>query len=296
VVGFKPTYGSVSRYGLISYSNSLEQIGPIARTVSDIVMMMNAISGHDENDNTTHFQKMYEFSDASDLKKPVRFGLVKELIEGSDPVISRLVYSSMDLLSSAGFKWEEISLNSIDYSLASYYTIAMAEASSNLARYDNLRYGFDCQPEGYEWNSYFSTIRNNFGDEVKKRIMIGSHVLLSGYYSKYYLKAQKIRSILRQEVKKLFKYIDILISPTMPVLPFRLGEGIDNPMKRYLIDANTVIANLIGIPAISIPTGFNDKLPIGVQLMADEMQDQLLLSVSKIYERIAGVRRKPDFI
>lgn len=296
VVGFKPTYGSVSRFGLISYSNSLEQIGPIARTVSDIVMMMNAISGHDENDNTTRFQKKYEFSYASDFENPVRFGLVKELIEGSDPVISRRVYSSMDLLSSIGFKWEEISLKSIDYSLASYYTIAMAEASSNLARYDNLRYGFDCQPEGYEWNSYFSKIRNNFGDEVKKRIMVGSHVLLSGYYSKYYLKAQKIRSILRQEVKRLFKYVDVLISPTMPVLPFKVGEGIDDPMKRYLIDANTVIANLVGTPAISIPAGFSDKLPIGIQLMADEMQDQLLLGVSKAYEKLAGIDRRPDFI
>ena len=296
VVGFKPTYGSVSRFGLISYSNSLEQIGPLARTVSDIVMMMNAISGYDENDNTTRFEKKYEFSDASDLKRPVRLGLVKELIEGSDPAISGLVYSAMDLLSSIGFKWEEVSLKSIDYSLASYYTIAMAEASSNLARYDNLRYGFDCQPEGYEWNSYFSKIRNNFGEEVKRRIMIGSHVLLSGYYSKYYLKAQKIRSILRREVKKIFKYIDVMISPTMPVLPFKLGEGVDDPLKRYLIDANTVIANLVGAPAISIPAGFSGKLPIGLQLMTDEMQDQLLLSVSKTYEKLAGIKRKPDLV
>jgi aspartyl-tRNA(Asn)/glutamyl-tRNA(Gln) amidotransferase subunit A len=259
-------------------------------------MIMNSISGYDENDNTTRFQKKYEFSYASDFENPIRFGLVKELIEGSDPIISRLVYSSMDRLSSIGFKWEEVSLKSIDYSLASYYTIAMAEASSNLARYDNLRYGFDCQPEGYEWNSYFSKIRNNFGDEVKKRIMIGSHVLLSGYYSKYYLKAQKIRSLLGQEVKRLFKYIDVLISPTMPVLPFKVGEGIDDPMKRYLIDANTVIANLVGTPAISIPAGFSEKLPIGIQLMADEMQDQLLLGVSKAYEKLAGIDRRPDFI
>jgi aspartyl-tRNA(Asn)/glutamyl-tRNA(Gln) amidotransferase subunit A len=296
VVGFKPTYGSVSRFGLISYSNSLEQIGPLARTVSDIVMMMNAISGYDENDNTTRFEKKYEFSDVSDLKRPVRLGLVKELIEGSDPAVSGLVYSAMDLLTSIGFKWEEVSLKSIDHSLASYYTIAMAEASSNLARYDNLRYGFDCQPEGYEWNSYFSKIRNNFGEEVKKRIMIGSHVLLSGYYSKYYLKAQKIRSILRQEVKKIFKYIDVMISPTMPVLPFKLGEGVDDPLKRYLIDTNTVIANLVGAPAISIPAGFSGNLPIGLQLMTDEMQDQLLLGVSKTYETLAGIKRKPDLV
>ncbi len=165
---------------------------------------------------------------------------------------------------------------------------------SNLARYDNLRYGFDSNPEGYEWNSYFSKIRNNFGEEVKRRIMIGSHVLLSGYYAKYYLKAQKVRSILRQEVKKLFKQVDVLISPTMPVLPFKLGEDIDDPMKRYLIDTNTVIANLVGTPAISLPAGFSDNLPIGLQLMTDEMQEQLLFDVSKMYESAASVNRKPD--
>ena len=294
VVGLKPTYGLVSRFGLISYSNSLEQIGPLGRTVSDIVMMMNAISGYDENDNTTGPEKAHSFCVGSDVKKPMRIGLIKELVEGSDPAISRIVYSSLDLFSSIGCEWEEVSLSSIDYSLASYYTIAMAEASSNLARYDNLRYGFECDPEGYEWNSYFSKIRNKFGEEVKKRIMIGSHVLLSGYYSKYYLKAQKVRSILRQEVKRLFKRFDVMVSPTMPVLPFKLGEGVEDPMKRYLIDTNTVIANLVGIPAISVPAGFSNKLPIGLQMMTDEMQDQLVLEVSKIYEGVSGINRRPD--
>lgn len=293
VVGLKPTYGLVSRFGLVSYSNSLEQIGPLGRTVSDIVMIMNVIAGFDENDNTTDNEIKTPRFVASDVKRPVRYGLIKELVEGSDPAISKLVYSSLDLLSSNDCKWEEVSLNS-DYALASYYTIAMAEASSNLARYDNLRYGFDSNPEGYEWNSYFSKIRNNFGEEVKRRIMIGSHVLLSGYYAKYYLKAQKVRSILRQEVKKLFKQVDVLISPTMPVLPFKLGEDIDDPMKRYLIDTNTVIANLVGTPAISLPAGFSDNLPIGLQLMTDEMQEQLLFDVSKMYESAASVNRKPD--
>jgi len=293
VVGLKPTYGLVSRFGLVSYSNSLEQIGPLGRTVSDIVMIMNVIAGFDENDNTTRNEiKTPEFV-ASDVKRPVRYGLIKELVEASDPAISKLVYSSLDLLSSNDCKWEEVSLNS-DYALASYYTIAMAEASSNLARYDNLRYGFDFDPEGYEWNSYFSKIRNNFGDEVKRRIMIGSHVLLSGYYAKYYLKAQKVRSILRHEVKKLFKQVDVLISPTMPVLPFKIGENIDDPVKRYLIDTNTVVANLVGTPAISLPAGFSDNLPIGLQLMTDEMQEQLLFDVSKMYESVASIKRRPD--
>jgi aspartyl-tRNA(Asn)/glutamyl-tRNA(Gln) amidotransferase subunit A len=293
VVGLKPTYGLVSRFGLVSYSNSLEQIGPLGRTVSDIVMIMNVIAGFDENDNTTSNEIKTPGFVASDVKRPVRYGLIKELVEASDPAISKLVYSSLDLLSSNDCKWEEVSLNS-DYALASYYTIAMAEASSNLARYDNLRYGFDFDPEGYEWNSYFSKIRNNFGDEVKRRIMIGSHVLLSGYYAKYYLKAQKVRSILRHEVKKLFKQVDVLISPTMPVLPFKIGENIDDPMKRYLIDTNTVVANLVGTPAISLPAGFSDNLPIGLQLMTDEMQEQLLFDVSKMYESVASIKRRPN--
>jgi len=293
VVGLKPTYGLVSRFGLVSYSNSLEQIGPLGRTVSDIVMIMNVIAGFDENDNTTRNEIKTPGFVASDVKRPVRYGLIKELVEASDPAISKLVYSSLDLLSSNDCKWEEVSLNS-DYALASYYTIAMAEASSNLARYDNLRYGFDFDPEGYEWNSYFSKIRNNFGDEVKRRIMIGSHVLLSGYYAKYYLKAQKVRSILRHEVKKLFKQVDVLISPTMPVLPFKIGENIDDPVKRYLIDTNTVVANLVGTPAISLPAGFSNNLPIGLQLMTDEMQEQLLFDVSKMYESVASIKRRPD--
>ncbi|MFZ0327384.1 MAG: Asp-tRNA(Asn)/Glu-tRNA(Gln) amidotransferase subunit GatA [Nitrososphaeraceae archaeon] len=294
VVGFKPTYGLVSRFGLISYANSLEQIGPLGRTVSDVVMVMNAIAGFDENDNTTVSENRARFELASHVKRPVRIGLIKELVNGVDPAISKLVYSSMDQLSAADCICEEVSLKSVDYALASYYTIAMAEASSNLARYDNLRYGFDSNPEGYEWNSYFSKIRNNFGEEVKRRIMIGSHVLLSGYSARYYLKAQKVRSILRREIKELYKHVDVLISPTMPVLPFKIGETIDDPIKRYLMDVNTVIANLAGTPAISLPAGFSDGLPIGLQLMTDEMQEQLLFDVSKLYEGIAGISRRPD--
>ena len=294
VVGFKPTYGLVSRFGLISYSNSLEQIGPIGRTVSDVVMVMDAIAGFDENDNTTVSRNRTPFSLAANIKRPIRIGLIKELVEGADPAISKLVYSSMDLLSAADCKCEEVSMKSLQYALASYYTIAMAEASSNLARYDNLRYGFDSNPEGYEWNSYFCKIRSNFGEEVKKRIMIGSHVLLSGYYAKYYLKAQKVRSILSNEVKRLFKQVDVLISSTMPVLPFKIGESIDDPIKRYLMDTNTVIANLVGTPAISLPAGFTNNLPIGLQLMADEMQEQLLFDVSRMYESLASVGRRPN--
>jgi aspartyl-tRNA(Asn)/glutamyl-tRNA(Gln) amidotransferase subunit A len=291
VVGLKPTYGSVSRYGLISYANSLEQIGPIGKTVSDVVMVMNAIVGKDDKDYTS-LEWVPKYSLCS-TKKNIRVGLVKELVEGADPEISNCVYSAMDQFSRLDFKCEETSMNSIKYSLPSYYTIAMAEASSNLARYDNIRYGFDLNPDGYEWNMYFSKVRSNFGHEVKRRIIIGSYVLSAGYYGKYYLKAQKLRSLLKKELKLLFEKYDILIAPTMPVLPFKFGDKIDDPLKMYLIDIDTVIANLSGIPAISIPAGFNNDLPIGLQIMANELQEQTILDAALLFETATNIQRSP---
>jgi aspartyl-tRNA(Asn)/glutamyl-tRNA(Gln) amidotransferase subunit A len=292
VVGLKPTYGSVSRYGLISYANSLEQIGPIGKTVSDVVMVMNAIAGKDDKDDTT-LERVPKYT-LNPTKKNIRVGLVKELVEGADPAISKCIYYAMDMFSRLDFKCEETSMNSIRYSLPSYYTIAMAEASSNLARYDNLRYGFDLDPDGYEWNMYFSKVRSNFGQEVKRRIIIGSYVLSAGYYGKYYLKAQKLRSLLKQELKSLFKKYDILIAPTMPVLPFKIGDKIDDPLKMYLIDIDTVIANLSGIPAISIPAGFSNNLPIGLQIMANELQEQTILDAALLFERATNIQRSPE--
>jgi aspartyl-tRNA(Asn)/glutamyl-tRNA(Gln) amidotransferase subunit A len=292
VVGLKPTYGSVSRYGLISYANSLEQIGPIGKTVSDVVMVMNAIAGKDDKDDTT-LERVPKYT-LNPTKKNIRVGLVKELVEGADPAISKCIYYAMDMFSRLDFKCEETSMNSIRYSLPSYYTIAMAEASSNLARYDNLRYGFDLDPDGYEWNMYFSKVRSNFGQEAKRRIIIGSYVLSAGYYGKYYLKAQKLRSLLTQELKSLFKKYDILIAPTMPVLPFKIGDKIDDPLKMYLIDIDTVIANLSGIPAISIPAGFSNNLPIGLQIMANELQEQTILDAALLFERATNIQRSPE--
>jgi aspartyl-tRNA(Asn)/glutamyl-tRNA(Gln) amidotransferase subunit A len=186
-------------------------------------------------------------------------------------------------------------MKSIELSLPSYYTIATAEASSNLARYDNIRYGFNLSPEGYEWNTYFSKVRSNFGPEVKRRIIIGSYVLSEGYYGKYYLKAQKVRSLLKQELKSLFERYDILISPTMPVLPFKFGDKIDDPLKMYLIDIDTVIANLVGIPALSIPAGFSNDLPIGLQIMANELQEQTILDAALLFEGATNnIQRTPD--
>jgi aspartyl-tRNA(Asn)/glutamyl-tRNA(Gln) amidotransferase subunit A len=292
VVGMKPTYGRVSRFGLISYANSLEQIGPIGKTVSDTIMVMNSIAGMDDNDQTTLNNEAQKYTSQS--KRNIRVGLVKELVEGTEPEISRCIYSAMDLFSRSDCKCEETSMKSIEFALASYYTIAMAEASSNLARYDNIRYGFDSSPDSYEWNTYFAKVRSKFGEEVKRRIIIGTYVLSSGYYGKYYLKAQQVRTKLKEELSSLYKKYDVLIAPTMPVLPFKFGEKIDDPLKMYMIDIDTVIANLTGIPAISVPAGFSKDLPIGLQIMADELQEQTLFEVASLFESTAGVQRSPE--
>jgi aspartyl-tRNA(Asn)/glutamyl-tRNA(Gln) amidotransferase subunit A len=290
VVGLKPTYGLVSRFGLVSYANSLEQIGPICRTVSDLVPILNMIAGYDENDNTTTNNKpTYSLRE----RKGLRVGLVKEFMEGADPAVLKIIYNAIYTLEEMGCKHEEVLLPSVQYALPSYYTIATAEASSNLARYDNTRYGFDMNPEGYEWNSYFASARSNFGDEVKRRIIVGSYILSSGYYGKYYKKAHQVRSILKHEVETLFKEYDILIGPTMPMLPFKIDEKINDPLKMYLSDIDTVIANLTGMPAISIPAGFVDGLPVGLQIMAEEFAEQKMLDAAYLFEIGAKVQRSP---
>lgn len=291
VVGMKPTYGLISRYGLVSYANSLEQVGPVGRTVSDVVSVLNSIAGADENDHTTASGRpAYSLQE----RKGLRVGVVREFIEGADPAIATVIRRAVDTLSAQECRCEETSLESVQYALASYYTIATAETSSNLARYDNVRYGFDMSPEGYEWNSYFAKARSNFGEEAKRRIIVGSYVLSSGYYGKYYLKAQQARSLLKRELKTLFKKYDVLVGPTMPILPFRIGEKVDDPLKMYLVDIDTVVANLAGIPAISVPAGFADGLPVGLQLMADEFQEQAMLDTAYLFEQAAKVQRSPE--
>jgi aspartyl-tRNA(Asn)/glutamyl-tRNA(Gln) amidotransferase subunit A len=291
IVGLKPTYGCVSRFGLISYANSLEQIGPMGKTVYDVMMVMNSIAGMDDNDQTTLVGvPKYTIQP----KKNIRVGLVKELVEGAVDEVSKCIYYAMDLFAKSDCKCEETSMKSIEYALASYYTIATAEASSNLARYDNIRYGFDSSPDTYEMNTYFAKVRSNFGEEVKRRIIIGSYVLSSGYYGKYYMKAQKIRSLLKQEIASLYKKYDVLIAPTMPILPFKFGERIDDPLKMYSIDVDTVLANLTGIPAISVPAGFSKGLPIGLQIMAKESQEQTLFDAASLFESTANVQRSPE--
>jgi len=279
VVGYKPTYGLISRYGLISYSNSIEQIGPITKTVEDTAFLLNMIAGKDSQDNTTIDNQNEDYlQDIDTGVKGKKIGIIKEMTqEGVDTQVSSALKKAISNLESLGATFEEISLDMVEYSVAAYYTITATEAGSNLARYDNLRYGYDFDLEGYEFNSYISKARKNFGPEVTRRMILGGFVPSAGHAGKYFLKAMKVKSKLTAEVNEALKKVDILISPTVPVLPFKFGEKIDDPVALFLVDSNTVTANLTEKPAISVPFEVSNGLPIGIQLMANSMQDKMLL-------------------
>lgn len=295
VVGYKPTYGLISRYGLISYANSIEQIGPLTRTVKDTAFMLNIISGLDSNDNTTIDNKNEDYLSGIDSGiEGKKIGIIKEMIgEGIDPAVLSATNDAVSKLESLGAICEEVSLDMVKYSVAAYYTITATEAGSNLARYDNLRYGYDFPLEGYEFNSYISKARRNFGPEVTRRMIIGGFVPSAGHAGKYFLKALKVKSKLTKEVNEAFKKFDLLIAPTVPILPFKLGEKIDDPVSLFLVDINTVTANLTGKPAISIPYSNSNGLPIGIQLMADSLQDKLLLQAAHALEQTVTLPEVP---
>ena len=294
-VGFKPTYGLISRFGLISYANSIEQIGPLTRTVKDAAFMTNIISGIDANDNTTidnHDEDYISGIDSGIEGK--RIGVIKEMIgEGIDQDVLKATKEAISKLESLGAICEEVSLDMVKYSVAAYYTITATEAGSNLARYDNLRYGYDFPVEGYEFNSYITKARHNFGPEVTRRIILGGFVPSAGHAGKYFLKALKVKSKLTKEINNAFKKFDILIAPTVPVLPFKIGEKIDDPVSLFLVDINTVTANLTGKPAISIPFSIKHGLPIGIQLFADSNQDKLLLQTAYALEQTVSLPEVP---
>ncbi|MCH6586652.1 MAG: Asp-tRNA(Asn)/Glu-tRNA(Gln) amidotransferase subunit GatA [Thaumarchaeota archaeon] len=294
-VGYKPTYGLISRYGLISYSNSIEQIGPLTRTVKDTAFMLNIVSGLDINDNTTLDNKNEDYlSEIDSGIEGKKIGIIKEMIgEGIDPAVLSATKDAIAKLESLGAICEEVSLDMVKYSVAAYYTITATEAGSNLARYDNLRYGYDFSVEGYEFNSYISKARKNFGPEVIRRMIIGGFVPSAGQAGKYFLKAMKVKSKLTKEVDEAFKKYDLLIAPTVPILPFKIGEKIDDPVSLFLIDINTVTANLTGKPAISIPFAISNGLPIGIQLLADSMNDKLLLQAAHALEKTVKLPEVP---
>ena len=295
VVGYKPTYGLISRYGLISYSNSIEQIGPLTRTVKDTAFMLNIISGLDPNDNTTIDNKNEDYLSGIDSGiEGKKIGIIKEMIgDGTDPAVLSATKNAISKLENLGATCEEVSLDMVKYSVAAYYTITATEAGSNLARYDNLRYGYDFSVEGYEFNSYIAKARRNFGPEVIRRMIIGGFVPSAGHAGKYFLKALKVKSKLTREINEAFKKFDLLISPTVPILPFKIGEKIDDPVSLFLIDINTVTANLTGKPSISVPFTISNGLPIGIQLLADSMNDKLLLQAAYALEQTTTLQEVP---
>ena len=287
VVGYKPTYGLISRYGLISYANSIEQIGPLTRTIKDTAFMLNLISGLDPNDNTTINNQDQDYLSGIDSGiQGKKIGIIKEMLgEGTSPEVFSATKDAISKLESLGATCEEVSLDMVKYSVAAYYTITATEAGSNLARYDNLRYGYDFSVEGYEFNSYITKARQKFGPEVLRRMIIGGFVPSAGQAGKYFLKALKVKSKLTREVGEIFKKFDLLIAPTVPVLPFKKGEKIDDPVALFQVDINTVTANLTGRPAVSVPFTISNGLPIGIQLIADSNQDKLLLQAAYALEQ-----------
>jgi len=301
IVGLKPTYGSVSRYGLIAYANSLEQIGPMARDVYDCALLFSVIAGHDPRDSTSINRGLKDYT--SFLKedvKGIKIGVPKEFFgEGTQKVVEKTVWEAVHRLGGLGAEYSVCSLSSLEYALAAYYIIAMSEASSNLARYDGVRYGYSEEFGDDDWFTYIAKVRRNgFGPEVRRRIILGAFTLSSGYYNRYYLKALKVRTLIRMDFEKVFKNFDVLVAPTMPTPPFKIGEKIENPLELYMCDIDTVPANLAGLPSISIPCGFTSSgLPIGLQIIAPPFREDLLFRVAYTFEKNTEyVRERPEVV
>ncbi|MBM3239529.1 Asp-tRNA(Asn)/Glu-tRNA(Gln) amidotransferase subunit GatA [Candidatus Poribacteria bacterium] len=298
VVGMKPTYGRVSRYGLIAFASSLDQIGPITKDVTDCALMMNAICGHDVMDSTSADVLVPDFTRSLiNNVKGLKLGIPKEyFIEGMDKEVEQSVLDTIRLLESLGAETTEISLPHTEYAVATYYIIAPAEASANLARYDGVRYGFRAEGASDLIDMYKKSRSQGFGPEVKRRIMLGTYALSSGYYDAYYLKAQKVRTLIKQDFDKVFEDVDVVVTPTSPSSAFKMGEKVDDPLQMYLSDIFTISCNLAGIPGVSIPCGFSsDGLPIGLQIIGPPFAEEKLLQVAYTFEQITDYHlKKPN--
>jgi aspartyl-tRNA(Asn)/glutamyl-tRNA(Gln) amidotransferase subunit A len=280
VVGLKPTYGRVSRYGLVAFASSLDQVGPLTKDVTDCALMMNVLSGHDAKDSTSVQQEVPDFRKAlTEGLAGMKVGIPKEyFIKGLDPEVEKAVLRGINILCEAGAEPVQVSLPHTDYCVAVYYIIAPAEASSNLARYDGVRYGFRDKSSDTLLDMYKNSRSAGFGDEVKRRIIIGTYALSSGYYDAYYKKASQVRTLIAEDFKKVFETCDVLASPVTPTPAWKLAEKIDDPLSVYLSDILTISANLAGIPGISVPCGFSGTgLPIGLQIQAAHFQEEKLL-------------------
>ena len=304
VVGFKPTYGRVSRFGLVAFASSLDQIGPIAMDVSDAALVTSIIAGRDEMDSTCASVATTDYleearamrgSEGEGSLRGLRFGVPDEyFIEGIDPEVIRLVRAAIDRIGQAGGEIVRISLPHTRFAIATYYIVAPAEASSNLARFDGVRYGMrDLESRTLE-TMYRKTRNHGFGAEVRRRIVLGTYVLSSGYYDAYYVKAQHVRNLLRADFDQAFRSVDLIVAPTTPTPAFLLGEKTDDPLAMYLSDIFTATANLAGVPAISIPCGLADgKLPVGLQLIGDHFKESTLLRAALAVERLLDFRSAP---
>jgi aspartyl-tRNA(Asn)/glutamyl-tRNA(Gln) amidotransferase subunit A len=291
VVGLKPTYGRVSRYGLIAFASSLDHIGPLAKTVKEAALVLRTIAGRDPMDSTSASEPVPDY--VAELEKPVeglKVGIAKEYFgDGLDPEVRVAVEAAIQKLAELGCEVVPVSLPHTEYAVPTYYIVATAEASSNLARYDGVRYGFRVRNPRSLSDMYRLTRDGGFGMEVKRRIMLGTYVLSAGYYDAYYLKAQKVRTLLTRDFEEAFKKVDVIAAPTCPTPAFRLGEKINDPLAMYLADIYTVTANLAGIPGISVPCGENhEKLPIGLQLFGKHFDEATLLRVAHAYEQTRG--------
>jgi aspartyl-tRNA(Asn)/glutamyl-tRNA(Gln) amidotransferase subunit A len=291
VVGFKPTYGRVSRFGVVAFASSLDQVGPVTKTVRDSALIMNAIAGHDPQETTSLNQPVPDYTAGlgPDLRG-VQLGLAKEyIIEGTDPQVKAAINAAVKHMNSLGAEIIDVSLPHTDYATAVYYILATAEASANLARFDGVRYGYRAKDPKDLLDHYGRTREEGFGPEVKRRIILGTYVLSSGYYDAYYLRAQKVRELIRQDFAKAFEKVDALISPTSPMPAFKLGERTADPLQMYLADIFTSPANLAGICGISVPCGFADvdghRLPIGLQLLGKSLDEARVLQIAYAYEQ-----------
>jgi aspartyl-tRNA(Asn)/glutamyl-tRNA(Gln) amidotransferase subunit A len=288
VVGLKPTYGRVSRYGLIAFASSLDHIGPFAKTVKEAALLLRTIAGRDPMDSTSANVPVPDY--VAELSKPVaglKVGVAKEYFgDGLDPEVRAAVEAAIQKLAELGCEIVPVSLPHAEYAIPTYYIVATAEASSNLARYDGVRYGFRARNARTLSDMYRQTRDGGFGIEVKRRIMLGTYVLSAGYYDAYYLKAQKVRTLLTRDFDEAFKKVDVIAAPTAPTAAFRLGEKVNDPLAMYLADIYTVTANLAGIPGISVPCGENhEKLPIGLQLFGKHFDEATILRVAHAYEQ-----------
>lgn len=292
-VGLKPTYGRVSRFGILPFASSLDQVGPFARTVEDAALMLRAIAGQDPRDSTSAPVDVPSFTDSlrEDLKG-VKIGVAKEYsIDGMEAGVDATVKAAIKQLEALGAELVDISLPHTRYGLAAYYLTAPAEASANLARYDGIRFGN--RVEGEDLNdTYIRTRGEGFGEEVKRRIMLGTYALSSGFYDAYYVKAQKVRTLIKQDFDNAFAHVDAIVAPTSPTVAFEIGSRTDDPYEMYLADVFTIPANMAGIPGISVPSGFSNGMPVGLQLLGKSFDEQNLIGIAHAYEQAANVYQK----